>query len=73
MGQAKQTHRPLTYLLMGALRLHPSYMIAIIAVTEKSRWVLSFKTQPNLMTLPLIGGVMGGGEYKSGKKSLKTL
>jgi len=35
MGQAKQTHRPLTYLLMGALLLHPSYMIAIIAVTKK--------------------------------------
>jgi len=27
MGQAKQTHRPLTliFLLMGALLLHPSY------------------------------------------------
>jgi len=35
MGQAKQTHRPVTliFLLMGALTLHSSYMIAIIAVT----------------------------------------
>jgi len=42
MGQAKQTHRPLTYLLMGALLLHPSYMVTIIAVTEKSCWVFVF-------------------------------
>src|SRR3990167_6333287 len=48
MGQAKQTHRSLTYLFIdGCAPASPILHDCLIVVTEKSRWVLSFKTQPN--------------------------